>query len=149
MKQKLYLDTSVLSAYYDNEKIERQELTKEFWKILENYEIYISTIVIKELEQTKDNELKSNFLNLVEGFKKLEISDEATALGDKYLENKIFPERFADDAYHTAVASVNNIDYLVSWNFKHLVKIKTRRLVNLVNLQNGYKSIEIIAPPEL
>ena len=53
------------------------------------------------------------------------------------------------DANHVAVAVVNGIQYLASWNFRHLVKIATRRLVNLVNALVGYGQIEIVAPPEL
>jgi predicted nucleic acid-binding protein len=59
------------------------------------------------------------------------------------------PEHYKDDAIHVAVAVVNNTDLLISWNFRHLVKVKTRRMVNLVNEVLSYPHIEIIAPPEL
>jgi len=50
---------------------------------------------------------------------------------------------------HIAIAVVNDVDYLISWNFKHLVKVNTRRIVNLTNILLGFNQIEIIAPPEL
>ena len=59
------------------------------------------------------------------------------------------PKAKEEDAYHIAVATLNEIDIIVSWNFDHLVNIKTRRRVSGVNILYGYKTIEIISPPEL
>jgi len=50
---------------------------------------------------------------------------------------------------HVAIASVHRIPYLASWNFRHLVRVQTRREVSLLNTLRGYDSIEIVAPPEL
>ena len=63
--------------------------------------------------------------------------------------NSNFPDRYVADAQHVAIAVVNGVDYLCSWNFTHLVKVSTRREVNLVNSLMGYGQVEIIAPPEL
>lgn len=57
--------------------------------------------------------------------------------------------KYVADANHVAVAVTHGVGFLASWNFKHLVKVKTRREVNLVNSLNGYGVIEIVAPPEL
>ena len=59
------------------------------------------------------------------------------------------PEKYTSDANHVAIAVVHGIGYLASWNFRHLVKVNTRREVNLVNALEGYNPIEIVAPPEL
>ncbi len=67
----------------------------------------------------------------------------------RYIKRGIFPEKYTSDANHIAIAVVSGIDYFASWNFKHLVKVNTRREVNLVNALLGYQQIEIIAPPEL
>ena len=61
----------------------------------------------------------------------------------------IIPKKYVDDAVHIAVAVVHAIDYLVSGNFEHIVKVKTRRMVGVVDAERGYQPIEIIAPPEL
>ena len=61
----------------------------------------------------------------------------------------IFPERYVADAQHVAIAVVHGLDYLCSWNFTHLVRVATRREVNLVSSLMGYGQVEIIAPPEL
>jgi len=70
-------------------------------------------------------------------------------LNGKYIKKEIFPEKYRDDALHLAIATVNGVDILISWNFEHLVKRKTRLEANLANSLNGYKSIDIIVPPEL
>ena len=85
----------------------------------------------------------------ISGFEFLGIPEEVKNLADEYVRRTIFPEHYKTDAIHVAVAVVNDIDFLISWNFKHLVKVKTRRMVNLVNVVLGYPAIEIIAPPEL
>lgn len=58
-------------------------------------------------------------------------------------------ETFFVDALHLAIASVHGLDYLVSWNFKHIVNVRTRRLVNAVNVNNDLRPLEIVAPLEL
>lgn len=88
-------------------------------------------------------------MKLVDQFNVLELNEEAVRLASSYVKNGIFPEKFRDDALHVAVATVNDIEYLLSWNFRHIIKLKTKRMVNLVNLSSGYRRLEIIVPPEL
>jgi hypothetical protein len=66
-----------------------------------------------------------------------------------YVAQGIFPQKYYDDALHVAVASVNQMSILLSWNFRYLVKLKTRRMASLVNVQEDYMPVEIISPPEL
>ena len=56
---------------------------------------------------------------------------------------------YSEDALHIAIATLNKMDYLLSWNFRHIVKIKTRRIINKVNLSLGYSELSIITPAEL
>lgn len=144
----IYLDTSVPSAYYDGEKPERQELTKEFWQKIKDYEVYVSELVKQELNQIGDETLKGKMLKLIGDFKALKSTDEVKKLTDKYIEEGVVPEKFESDVLHIAIATANGVDFLISWNFKHLVNVKTKRMVNLINVKNGYKEIEVIAPPE-
>ena len=148
-KESLYLETSVVSAYYDDRDSQRQIFTLNFWKISPEYEVYVSQIVQTELEATQEKTLRSKFVELIKDVSVLKISEEEESLGNKYIQSGIIPLKYRNDAYHVAVATINALDYMVSWNMEHMVKVKTRRMVNLVNLQNGYKSIEIITPTEL
>ena len=61
----------------------------------------------------------------------------------------IIPEKFINDALHIAIATVNEIDSVVSWNLEHIVKIKTIVEVNRINIKKGYKQIFIITPEEI
>ena len=81
--------------------------------------------------------------------KVLLVTAEAQTLARQYVESSIVVETFYADALHLAVASAHGMDYLVSWNFRHLVNIRTRKLVASVNVNNGFRQLEIIAPPEL
>ena len=149
-KETLYLDTSVPSAYHDDRAKERMEATIKFWKeVLPLYQVYISEITVKELEATKNELLRRNFKKLIKGFKILKANRKIRDLTSGYMEKGIFPERYIDDALHVAIASFYNVSYLVSWNFEHLVKVRTRRLVNSVNILEGFSEIEIVSPQEL
>ena len=148
-KEKLYFDTSVPSAYYDKRTKERMEFTKEFWVKVDGYELYISTLVIDELKQADPKSLKEKLLKLVDGCAILELDDEIWNLAEAYVKANILPQKYFNDALHIAVSVVNGIEFLVSWNFKHFVNVKTRHMVNVVNHKEGYGIIEIIAPPEL
>jgi predicted nucleic acid-binding protein len=146
--KKVYLDTSVISALFDSRTPERKSLTKLMWQNLKEYDVYISEIVMEEISLVSD-ELKTSFTAAVDKFTILTLTDEIENLAMEYVKQGIFPQKYYDDALHVAFASVNRIDYLLSWNFKHLVKVKTRRLVALLNSLKEYQPVEIIAPPEL
>lgn len=149
-RARIYLDTTVPSAYYDERAPDRQRLTRHFWaERLPDFEAVISNIVLSEISDTPDAEKRSKMEDLVSSFEVLAFDVEADALAQEYLRRGIFPEKYTSDANHVAIAVVNGIGYFVSWNFEHLVKVRTRREVNLVNALKDYGSIEIIAPPEL
>ena len=148
-KLKIYLDTSVFSAYFDERDIFRMNLTIEFWKELENHDRYISTVVREELSAITDENLLQKLSDLTGNFKVLEIDAETENLADIYLKEGVIPKKELNDALHLASSTINEIDVLVSWNFRHLVKRKTRIMVNLINTRYNYRNIEIVAPPEL
>jgi predicted nucleic acid-binding protein len=150
IKAKVYLDTTVPSAYFDDRAPDRQQLTQQFWTArLPDFEPVVSTIVLLEVRDTPDDERRVRMESLLTGFHVLAFDEEAYNLAQEYVRRGIFPERYVSDANHVATAVVNGIGYFVSWNFRHLVKIQTRREVNLVNALRGHGPIEIAAPPEL
>lgn len=79
----------------------------------------------------------------------LTLDDNVAALAKEYIEKEVIPSKYEDDALHIAFASVNNLDVIVSWNFTHIVKLKTKREVSGINAMMGYKSIEICSPEEV
>lgn len=93
--------------------------------------------------------MQNDMLKSVSTFTLLSVTDDVQYLAERYIESGIFPEKYSADAIYAALATVNQIGILLSWNFTHLVKIKTRRTIALINAIHNYNPIEIIAPPEL
>lgn len=147
---RVYLDTTVPSAYYDDRAPDRQRLTQEFWqgRCLE-MDAVISTITLLEIRNTPNEDKRQKMEALVRNLTVLSFSNEADNLAQEYVRRGVFPKKYTSDANHVAIAVVHGIGYLASWNFRHLVKVNTRREVNLVNALEGYNPIEIVAPPEL
>ncbi len=83
------------------------------------------------------------------GFKILEETEESINLANAFVKDGAIPERYRDDARHIAIGVFHEVDYIVSWNYKHMVNITVRRLINSTNLKMGYNSIEIISPEEV
>jgi len=144
-KLELYLDTSVPNAYFDKKNPDRQEITKRFWPKLSEYQVFISDLVIKEIKATKEEKLRNKLIKIVEDFESLSAeSEEIKALSEEYVSRGIIPVKHIEDAVHIAVTTVNSLDILVSWNFEHIVKLKTKREVNAINVLLGYNQIEIV-----
>lgn len=149
-KESLYLDTSVPSAYYDErDKAIQRETIYFFEKKLKGYEMYISEVTIAELHRTQTPSRRKQLLTLVEGVTILPKTETSEELADLYVKKRIIPLRYRVDAVHIAIATLRGIDILVSWNFDHLVKHKTRKMVAEANSLKGYNPIDIVSPQEL
>ena len=146
---KIYLDTSVISALFDDRNPERKSLTKDFFCEIKNYDVYISKITILEIERTLDLELRKNMITIISKFNTLDLTDRIDNLGNEYINYGAVPKSYQEDAYHIAVAVINEMDYILSWNFRHIVRKKTKDIVRMVNTLNKLKYIEIITPAEL
>jgi predicted nucleic acid-binding protein len=144
------LDTSVPNAYVDNKNPVRQEATRDFWTRLNLYKVFISDIVVEEIEAIGDEIKRSRLLDLIKEFEKLSSNEtEIKTLTEEYVKREIIPVKHVEDAVHIAVATAYSLDVLVSWNFEHIVKLKTKREVNVVNVLLGYNQLEIVEPTML
>lgn len=85
----------------------------------------------------------------MKGIDLLKISQDAEKLAQKFLKQKILPKKAADDALHIAISTVNGMDYLLTWNFKHIANAETRTGVENICRQNGYQPPIICTPEEL
>ncbi len=144
--ESVYLDTSILSAYFDNRDEGRRLETKRFFDKLLRENVYVSELVLEELELISNPQLRREVLQFARKFRTLEISEKANELAEEYVEENIFPEKYFSDALHLAIATIGKINVLVSWNFEHIVKRKTKISVNLVNTLKGYHTIDIASP---
>ena len=148
-KIKIYLDTSVISALFDDRNPERQDLTKIFFEKLHQFDVYISDIVQTEINKIKSEELKQRIKSVIKNYKILFLNEEITQLADEYVKNNAIPANYKEDSLHIAYATLNDIDYLLSWNFRHIVNLKTKQIINIINLRLSYPELKIITPAEL
>jgi len=146
---KIYLDTSVISALFDDRNPERKILTEEFFSEIRIYDTYISELTIAEIERAPDRTLKGKMIQVIKGFSILEVNESVEELANEYVRYGAVPESYPEDAFHIAVAVLNEMDYLLSWNFRHIVRRRTKDVVRMVNTLRKLKQIEIIAPGEL
>ena len=146
---KVYLDTSVISALFDDRNPERKQLTAEFFRQAGNFEVSISELTTAELERTPDVSLREKMESVVARFSVLPIAADADRLAREYVRHGAVPPDYAEDAYHIALAVTTGADFLLSWNFKHIVRRKTRDVVRMVNTMHGFGALEIMTPAEL
>jgi predicted nucleic acid-binding protein len=146
MKTKLYLDTSIPSAYFDSSKPARQLMTQKWFENeADKFDLYISILTLEEISCIRNQEKLAAIkeLILLSSISVLELTEEATQLGDEYMKQGAIPVSEPEDAYHIAIATVNDIEALASWNFKHIVSINPIRKIHEINLKRNYQIIEI------
>jgi predicted nucleic acid-binding protein len=139
MKTKVYLDTTVPSAYYDTSKPIRQLITQKWFENDSfDYELYTSVITIQEINLIKNKQKLENIKNLMlnNNVKILEINEFSERLADEYLEKGAIPLSEKEDALHVAIASAHRVESLVSWNFKHIVSVNPIRKIHEINQAN-------------
>ena len=148
-KIKVYLDTSVISALFDKRNPERKSLTEDFFKEIADFDVFISDITVAEIERTPDSSLRRKMKDVVLQFSILSSINGVESLANEYIRHNAVPENYSEDAYHIAITVLNEIDFLLSWNFKHIVRRKTRDIVKMVNTLNKFRQIDIMTPAEL
>lgn len=148
MKQRIYIDTSVVGGYFDSMFA---EITKDFFsKVIETKTILVvSNLLTAEVNQAPESVV--NFFNSLpkELIENINISDEAEKLANLYIKEKVVGESSRDDCLHIACATENNVSVLVSWNFKHIVNLPKIRGYNSINTREGYHILEIRNPKEI
>ena len=145
-KIRLYLDTSVPSAYYDTSKPMRQLITQKWFENdAPTYDLYVSVITVGEIKKVKNEIKKWNISELIVNHKMkvLELSDRAKDLAEEYMKRRAIPKSETEDAYHVAIAVTNDLDALASWNFKHIVSINPIRKIHEINRKHNYAAVEI------
>ena len=144
MRLKLYLDTSVLGAVCDPGPEDRLAATRRILDGLKagSWDGYISALVLEEVSRAHDSVRRKIATVLDE-------SEESVALAHAYIAAGAIPSDYEDDARHIAIATLNDINVIVSWNFRHMVNIERKRRINSVNLREGCPLIDIVSPWEI
>lgn len=146
MKLSLYLETSVVGAYLDNDEPFRRDLTIRWWEHeLCEYRAVSSVLVESEISRMAEPH-RSGYLNLIKPLERLELTDEVAILAEGYIDRGIFHRKYIADAIHVAIASFHKIDYIVTWNFGHLANVRRQARLRLFNKAAGFFSPVIITP---
>ena len=150
-KPKIYLETTMFNHYFDADRDAHGDTVKLFEEIRAGkYEAYTSAYVADELDDA-DEPKRSNMLALISeyGVTTLPGNKEVERLAAIYVKEGIIPAKYLVDALHIAVATINDMDYVFSLNFKHINKVKTKTMTSIVNIREGYKPIIIASPMEV
>jgi hypothetical protein len=155
MKQKLYVETSVVSYLAARRSRDlliaaRQEATAELWSKLLSSGVtgYVSTLVHQEAQQG-DPEQAQKRIEALSSLAVLDIDEEAQVLAEQILAAQVVPAEYPDDALHMAAAAVNGMDVLITWNFAHLNNPIARMRIRQIVEDNGYRCPEVCSPEEL
>jgi predicted nucleic acid-binding protein len=145
VRQRLYIDTSVFGGHYD---IEFAEFTVPLFKRIfaGEFILLFSTVTQDELENAPDNVKELVRQLKVEHTEFLETTDESVELATEYISERVVGQTSYADCLHIALATINRADYLISWNFKHIVNVQRIRGYNSINIKSGYKQLEIRSP---
>jgi len=142
----LYLDTSAIGGYFDAEWMRG---TRELWRLMELgiYRFVTSTVTLEEIIPAPER-VRELFDASFPAEAILPATDETDRLALAYLRQGILPEKCLADAQHVAICTVAGLEYLVSWNFKHLVNAERKKGFNGINLLHGYRNVSIVSPWE-
>jgi len=148
MIPRVYIDTSVIGGCLDNEFDKWSKLLFDEFRSGIKIAV-VSDLTLRELEESLGevrqilSGLPSEFIEYVF------LTDEALTLADAYITHGVVTEKYLIDAQHIAIATIERVDVLVSWNFKQIVNLDRIRKFNAVNLMQGYHLLEIRSPMEV
>ncbi len=148
MKQRIYIDTSIVGGYFDEEF---KEATMMLFERLDHNEVIFVVSDLLDLEllnapqRVREHLLKYH----ADKFQRVELTEEAVKLADTYIKAGVVGTTSVEDCRHIALATIHKVDVLASWNFKHIVNLEKIKGYNSVNMRLGYSIIEIRSPKDL
>ncbi|MDR2546093.1 MAG: type II toxin-antitoxin system VapC family toxin [Lachnospiraceae bacterium] len=151
-KLRVYLDTSVISHLDATDTPDKMLDTTYLWDEIKagKFEVCVSGLTMIEIERCPEPK-RTTLLEYLSDIKFVEIhqNEEALTLSAMYFDSGGLPPKSKDDALHIAIASVNDCDVVVSWNFKHIVNLRAIEAVEKTNFAMRYKNIRILSPSML
>lgn len=149
---KVYLDTSVISYLEQEDVPEKMADTKKLWEMFRDnkYDVYLSTVTLEEISDCPEPK-RSQLIEYMKQirFTTLDVTEKALDVAQQIINMGILTQKSFDDCQHIGIAVVNECDCIISWNFKHIVNIKTIRGVRAITSLKGCKAIEILNPSVL
>ena len=151
-KLKVYLDTSVISYLQQEDAPEKTRITLELWERFKSniFDVCLSDLTLLEVgncEEPKVSFMRNKLEEIL--YSRLSIDNSVVKFANDIVKTGILTEKSIEDCQHIAVALINNCDIILSWNFKHLVNVKTIDGVRALSMIKGYKNINILNPMTL
>ena len=149
---KLFLETTVFNFYFEGKQGQKQKNAIKLFEDIANekYEAYTSKTVIDELRSASGEKFKKMNALIEKYFKRvIVLSPEVNHMADVYITKGIIPMKSRVDALHIATATVNYLDFVISYNQGHIIKTKTMIGAGLANLHEGYRQIGLSSPTEV
>ena len=151
-KLKVYLDTSVISHLYQEDVPEKMTDTRQLWEMFreEKYDVNLSTVTLEEIEGCPEPK-RSQLFDCLEqiNYTLVQINSNVAEIAEHIIEMGILTKKSYDDCQHIGAAIISECDCIISWNFKHIVNIKTIRGIRAITNLKGHKPIEILNPSVL
>lgn len=153
MKPKVYLETSIISYLAARPSRDiiiaaHQELTNEWWENRrKRFELFVSQLVIQEAKAGDKNAAQKR-LDILEPIPLLELNDKVISLA-RILMNEAIPQKAVEDALHIAVAAIHGMDYLLTWNCKHIANAEKEHAIAAVCRSSNFEPPIICTPEEL
>jgi predicted nucleic acid-binding protein len=148
---RVYFETTVFNRYFEDGR-EYHEDTKHLFDMINAGEVeaFTSAAVLEELDPTPEPK-RSKMIELVTQFNMivLEVEQSVYDLADIYIEMGIIPAQYRLDGVHIAMAALNDLDCIVSLNFRHINKLKTKTATEIVHRMKGYNNPFICTPMEV
>ncbi|MEG4284740.1 type II toxin-antitoxin system VapC family toxin [Microcoleus sp. A006_D1] len=154
MSETVYIETSILG--YLTARATKNliiaaniEVTRDWWEFRRsNFRLYISQVVLDEIAEG-DSEIATQRLEIIRDFPLLELNQAVRDLAGQFLARSNLPPKAANDAVHIATATVYDLDYLLTWNCKHIANAQIQRKLAEISLNFGYQLPILCTPYEL
>ena len=152
---RIYLDTSIINFLFADDAPDFRKVTEDFFAVYAiRYDLFVSDVVMAEILRDPDPVHRAKLTDVLASHDvamlPAEHLDEVRLLAGRYLEAGIVPENKAEDALHVAYATVFEMDFLLSWNFKHLANVRREARFLAVNEMMGYRyPLRLLSPLEV
>lgn len=151
-KMKVYLDTSVISYLLQEDSPGKMAETRQLWRAFQKgkYDVFLSTVTLREIQNCPEPK-RTQFVEYLNGIEYtiLDITEECSIIAKEMVERGVLTKKSFDDCRHIGAAVINGCDCIISWNFKHIVNMRTIRGVEEITNLEGYRMIDIWTPSVL
>ena len=154
MREKVYIETSIISYLINKTNRDiiitaKQELTKEWWyEHKSDYDLFISDLVTEEISKG-DSIYAEQRQKIIENIPILKVTEKALLIANSIISKKILPVKAADDILHISLAIANNIDYLLTWNCKHIANAHIIKTLETIAKSHKYNVPVLCTPIEI